>query len=319
MGKNVKVSIIIPVYNAGEFLRPCLDTLINQTLREIELVCVLDCPTDGSDKVVEEYAAKDDRIVVVKNEHNLNIGGTRNMGIRVAQGEYVGFSDHDDTRELDMYKKLYEAIGQGDNVMVITGKLGNYLSQFQPDNQLEKAFLSILGRTASSHVTPCLYDRRFLLDNGISFIDNNICTPEDTIFNAEVLSAAIARQSKVFAIPYDFYNHIDFNGNQNKSYSHWAFDKVLKGLHRISSIAETTSADVEQKQAMLSIYCIKGLYTSFVRECSKNGIVNTIRLFKTLKEDTVVVKCIANCPCSVSGLTISKRLFLIWLKKRCIR
>ena len=55
MDKKVKVSVIIPVYNAGEFLRPCLDTLVNQTLREIELVCVLDCPTDGSDKVVEEY------------------------------------------------------------------------------------------------------------------------------------------------------------------------------------------------------------------------------------------------------------------------
>ena len=319
MENKVKVSIIIPVYNAGEFLRPCLDTLINQTLREIELVCVLDCPTDGSDKVVEEYAAKDDRIVVVKNEHNLNIGETRNVGIRIAQGKYVGFSDHDDTRKLDMYEKLYEAAEQGENVIVITGKLGNYVSQFQPDMQLEKAFLSILGRTASSHVTPCLYDRRFLLDNGISFIDNNTCTPEDTIFNAEVLSAAIARQSKVFAMPCDFYNHIDFNSNQNKSYSHWAFGKVLKGIHRISSIAESTSADAGQKQTRLSIYCIKGLYTSFIRECGKNGIMNTIRLFKTLKDDAVVVKCVANCPHSGYGLTISKRLFLIWLKKHCVR
>ena len=319
MDKKVKVSVIIPVYNAGEFLCPCLDTLVNQTLREIELVCVLDCPTDGSDKVVEEYAAKDDRIVVVKNERNLNIGETRNVGIRVAQGEYVGFSDHDDTRELDMYEKLYEAAGQGENVMVITGRLGEYVSQFQPDGQLEKAFLSTLGRTASSHVTPCLYDRQFLLANGIFFIDSNNCTPEDTIFNAEVLSAAIARQSRVVAMPNDFYNHIDFSGNQNKSYSYWNLGKVLKGIHRISSIAETTNADVVQKQAMLSVYCIKGLYTSFLRECSKNGIMDTIRLFKTLKDDPVVVRCVANCPCSGYGLTIPKRLFLLWLKKRCIR
>ena len=63
----IKVSVIVPVYNAGECLRPCLDSLINPTLRELEIICVLDCPTDGSDKIVDEYATKDERVVVVKN------------------------------------------------------------------------------------------------------------------------------------------------------------------------------------------------------------------------------------------------------------
>ena len=81
---------------------------------------MLDCPTDGSDKVAEEYAAKDNRIVIIRNEQNLNIGESRNIGLRAARGEYIGFSDHDDTRELDMYEKLYEQSQNGTMDVVIS-------------------------------------------------------------------------------------------------------------------------------------------------------------------------------------------------------
>ena len=122
MNPNPKISIILPVYNAGEFLRPCLDTLINQTLKEIEIVCILDCPTDGSDKTVQEYAEKDPRILVIKNDRNLHVGESRNVGIRAAHGDYIGFSDHDDIRELDMYEKLYAASENGRADVVLSGK-----------------------------------------------------------------------------------------------------------------------------------------------------------------------------------------------------
>ena len=103
-----KVSIIVPIYNAGKFLEKCLDTLVNQTLKDIEIILVLDCPTDGSDRIAREYAEKDPRIRLIINEQNLNIGLSRNEGLKIARGEYIGFSDHDDWRELDMYEKLYQ-------------------------------------------------------------------------------------------------------------------------------------------------------------------------------------------------------------------
>lgn len=61
----IKVSVIMPVYNAGQRLKRCIESILSQNLKEIEVICVLDCPTDGSDKVIEEYALKDKRIVVV--------------------------------------------------------------------------------------------------------------------------------------------------------------------------------------------------------------------------------------------------------------
>ena len=79
-----KVSIIVPIYNAGKFLEKCLDTLVNQTLKDIEIILVLDCPTDGSDRIAREYTEKDPRIRLIVNEQNLNIGLSRNEGLKIA-------------------------------------------------------------------------------------------------------------------------------------------------------------------------------------------------------------------------------------------
>ena len=121
MNSEVKVSIILPVYNAGEHLRRCLDTLINKTLKEIEIIVVLDCPTDNSDKIVKEYAVNDSRIKIVENKVNLHIGESRNRGLEVASGEYIGFSDHDDYRELNMYEELYNNAKENNSDVVLSG------------------------------------------------------------------------------------------------------------------------------------------------------------------------------------------------------
>ena len=80
------VSVIVPIYNAGKYLYKCLDSLVNQSLRDIEIIAVLDCPSDGSDKIVEEFAAKDSRIKIVSNKENQHIGKSRNVGLKFARG-----------------------------------------------------------------------------------------------------------------------------------------------------------------------------------------------------------------------------------------
>ena len=97
-----KVSIIVPVYNAGIYLKGCLDSILQQTLCDIEVILILDCPTDGSDVICQKYAEKDNRIRIIWNEKNLHIGLSRNKGLEIATGEYIAFSDNDDYRELCM-------------------------------------------------------------------------------------------------------------------------------------------------------------------------------------------------------------------------
>ena len=105
--KNIKVSIIIPVYNVENFLAKCLESVVNQTLKEIEIICVNDGSTDDSSKILGEYAEKDKRIIII-NKINAGLGAARNTGMEYASGEYIGFVDSDDWVNTEMYKKLYE-------------------------------------------------------------------------------------------------------------------------------------------------------------------------------------------------------------------
>jgi glycosyltransferase involved in cell wall biosynthesis len=115
-----KVSVIIPVYNVESYLRQCLDSVANQTLRDIEVVCVDDGSTDGSAAVVAEYAAKDPRFKVVSRAHS-NAGAARNAGMAVATGEWLFFFDADDFAGAEMLSRMTTCDGAGAADVVVAG------------------------------------------------------------------------------------------------------------------------------------------------------------------------------------------------------
>lgn len=104
-----KVSVILPVYNVGKYLRQSLDSLLDQTLKEIEIICVDDGSTDDSYEILEEYKLKDSRIKVIHKE-NKGTGAARNDGLRLATGECIGFVDPDDWVKPNMFERLYSEI-----------------------------------------------------------------------------------------------------------------------------------------------------------------------------------------------------------------
>lgn len=120
----VKVSVIIPVYNVEAYLRQCLDSVVNQTLRDIEIICVDDGSTDGSAAILAEYAAKDARVKVISRVRS-NAGAARNAGMAVATGEYLGFVDSDDWCELTLFEKAY-AKAKADNADVAEWRFHQY-------------------------------------------------------------------------------------------------------------------------------------------------------------------------------------------------
>ena len=101
------VSVIIPVYNAAEFLKDGLNSLLKQTLREIEIICVDDGSTDGSLVILKEFEKADARIRVIHQE-NQGAGAARNNGMDVARGKYLAFLDADDFFEKNMLKAAYD-------------------------------------------------------------------------------------------------------------------------------------------------------------------------------------------------------------------
>lgn len=117
---NYCVSIIVPIYNVEAYLRECIDSIVNQSYRNIQIILVNDGSTDGSGMICDEYAMKDDRIVVIHQE-NKGLVAARKAGLQEAVGEYVGFVDGDDYINVDMYELLLDYIISTNSDIVHTG------------------------------------------------------------------------------------------------------------------------------------------------------------------------------------------------------
>ena len=106
--KEIKVSVIIPVYNVEKYIERCLESVIHQTLKEIEIIIINDGSSDRTSKKIEKFLG-DKRVIYIKTE-NKGQSAARNKGLKIAKGEYVGFVDSDDYIDLDFYEKLYKRI-----------------------------------------------------------------------------------------------------------------------------------------------------------------------------------------------------------------
>ena len=120
----VKVSVIIPVYNVQKYIAKCLDSLVNQTLKDIEIIVVNDGSPDNSQKIVDKYVKKYPQMIKSYIKENGGQGSARNFGIKKAHGEYIGYVDSDDYVREDMFEKLYNKAKE-DNLDIAI--CGNYI------------------------------------------------------------------------------------------------------------------------------------------------------------------------------------------------
>lgn len=139
--KKIKVSIVIPVCNVECYLRQCLDSAINQTLNDIEIICVNDGSTDNSMQILREYAEKDKRVKII-NKDNAGYGHTMNLGIDMASGEYIGIIESDDYVDLNMYKDLYE-IADKYQVDLVKADFNRFLEM---DNKIELFYNKVVRK-----------------------------------------------------------------------------------------------------------------------------------------------------------------------------
>lgn len=200
---HVKVTVIIPVYNCECYLEQCLDSILNQTVREIEVICINDCSQDNSAQILDVYANRDKRIQVIHNERNKGAGACRNLGIRNAVGKYISFVDSDDFCELDMLEKLYKQCEQ--NQLDIC--LCNYIQFEEPGQRLveKKVPWQIHNRIAGGVFTwkdlrkyifnswlwvpwNRMYKRSFIRKEAIFF--SEIENSEDIYFNSIAMALA---------------------------------------------------------------------------------------------------------------------------------
>ena len=190
-----KVSIIIPVYNVEQYLRQCLDSVINQTFKNIEIIAVNDCSTDNSLQIIKEYQQKDKRIVLVDLKQNVGLGFARNEGIKIAKGKYITFVDSDDWIASNFIEILYNEITKNNTDFVSAGyymfdditneqTIGNKDIQINYNTVFNKRkdkefFLKNLRHTLICVVWNKIFRKDFLFSNNIFFKVKKL---EDNIF-----------------------------------------------------------------------------------------------------------------------------------------
>lgn len=189
-----ELSVVIPVYNAEKYLTKALDSVINQTFKDFEVLCVNDKSTDNSLKILEEFAKNDNRIKVINNEKNIGAALSRNVGIDNAKGEYIYFLDADDYIDEKYLEYMIEKIEQEKCDIILNLSIMNetnglsteYNHPSMPEINPEGEYLD---KITTIHYAPCfiwarIYRKSFLNKYNLRFLD--IHATDDVVFNAIV-------------------------------------------------------------------------------------------------------------------------------------
>lgn len=239
-----KVSILVPIFNVEKYLRQCLDSVVNQSLKDIEIICIDDGSTDSSPKIIKEYAKGDPRFTVITKK-NSGYGDSMNKGIEKARGEYIGIVESDDWVDVDMFENLYK-IADENKVDVVKSNFyfysgtGNTNKKFHLVNSADAEKVINPIETTSvffpqAAIWTGLYKKSFLEKNAIRFLPTPGASYQDTGFNFKVWASA-----KKAYLTNDAYLHYRIDNDNSSVKSKGKIFAVVDELTDMYRFAENT-------------------------------------------------------------------------------
>lgn len=192
------VSIIIPVYNVETYLRECLDSVIKQTLKNIEIICVNDGSTDKSLQILEEYAQKDKRIEII-SKTNSGYGHSMNIGLNNAKGEYIGIIESDDYAELNMFEELYNTAKKNELDLArchfyVYNSKNNTNKKMESPNVPTNTVFAPIDEPFTFYQQPsiwaAIYKKELIINNNIRFLETPGASYQDASFAFKTYSMA---------------------------------------------------------------------------------------------------------------------------------
>lgn len=328
------ISIIVPVYNVEKYLKYCLESIINQSIKDIEIICIDDGSTDNSGKICDEYALKDKRITVV-HQNNKGSGITRNNGIKIANSEYVGFVDSDDIIAKDMFEILYKNAKKynadasycrfkrfNKKEDIKDNKCEEIIEIFDNEEDIRKYYLNRIGTAphekedvyCSASVCCGIFKKKNIIENNIEFISERNIISEDMIFDL----MCIPHLSCIVHSNLEKYFYRGNDKSLTKKYVKDRFYKNLELLYMMEKII-SKSYTFDEYQLSLDRYCLTFLRNSIIQEVryiksnGKKHAYNQIKSFLSCEE---IKKVLIRYP--IKKMISKHKLFFYLLKFKCI-
>lgn len=253
-----KITVLIPIYNVEKYLQQCLESVVAQTLQDIEIICINDGSTDDSLKILKAYAEKDERIKII-DKANSGYGASMNLGLTSATGEYIGIVEPDDFIKKEMYSDLYELAKKNDADIVKS----DYYEFFTRENQARKSGKiprNLNNRILTAKEEPkilkilpsiwsAIYKRSLLKKNNIRFLETPGASYQDTSFAFKTL--ALAQKIAFTAKAYLYYR------TDNEASSVNSADKIFAICEEYAEITKFLESNPQIKEFANDVKLIK--------------------------------------------------------------
>ena len=298
--KKIELSIIVPVYNCEKYINRCVNSILNQKLKNIQLILIDDGSKDSSGNICDKYAAIDSRVLVIHNQ-NQGVSMARNCGLSAALGEYIGFVDADDWIDIEMYSTLIGLAKENNADIVMCDALTEYSNkknEIDTISQLSKSCIlkkndyypKLLMEIAGS-ACRCIYKSSVIRDNNIVF-DTKLKFSEDRVFNiysfgyADVLyylkkpfyHRIIQNKSAVHRFHIDYFERVNdaLSATQKALYDAWDDDHDFKVAY-LEQYINGVVASIRNYFYKTSTLTFKEKYKKLVEICNCGMVYTAIK------------------------------------------
>lgn len=327
-----KISVIVPVYNVEKYLDRCIQSILNQTLKELEIILVDDGSPDNCPALCDEYAQKDARIKVI-HKKNEGLGFARNAGLNLASGKFVSFLDSDDWVAPAMYETLYR-VAEKMKCDTVYCSLQYYYSKdkiipfeevgqevfFRGRKSVDSFLLDMLAPLPSYRsdvkymvsVCKAIYLRKIIEDNQLRFVSEKVVASEDMFFHVRYLKLA----ENVGFIPEYFYNYFQNECSITHTYTEDKIERLKRFIQEMHSLFAEYFAEEDywvrlQRKALH--YLRNSLYIKYQIVKKKSFSIQNYEL-KQICKDAFFYHYLNNYPYQL--LPMKHRLFYLLVKYR---
>ncbi|WP_052769948.1 glycosyltransferase [Paenibacillus sp. IHB B 3415] len=273
------ISIIIPIYNVEHFIVKCIESIIHQTYKNLEIILVNDGSPDNCGRICDDYAFQDNRIKVI-HKKNGGLSSARNAGLDVATGNYIGFVDSDDWVEFDMFEKLLN-VAEQENADIVQcgyrsvsengGVLRKYTGLNESYNNNEDVLEAYFAQTKINVVVWNKLYKRHLFDS-IRMVEGRLF--EDTMVSFEL----VLHTKKLVSIEGEYYNYLQRSSSiMGSTYTSQKLDMIYAGNYVLSKCKISVPQYINQAHILLCMYCVYLYY-----DLNYSNIQNQLNHRKTI-------------------------------------